>query len=102
MENLSEHYFGELEAFDEANLNSDFFSKTFVVPMSLSMSSLKNNKKFIIVGRKGAGKTAVQMHLSNDVKSKGYFVHHFRFFTTYVVMTTRRLQEPKMRYRLRA
>jgi hypothetical protein len=80
MQNLSEHYFGELEAFDEANLNAEFFAKTFVVPKSLSISSLRNNKKFIIVGRKGAGKTAVQMHLSNDVKSKGYFVHHFRFF----------------------
>jgi|GEM_PF-2860243 len=77
---LSEHYFGELEAFDEASLNSDFFEKTFVVPNSLSMDSLKNNRKFIIIGRKGAGKTAIQMRLAEQFRAKGYFAHHFRFF----------------------
>lgn len=80
MSSLSEHYFGELEAYDEAKLNEVFFEKTFVIPNSLSIDSLKNNRKFIIVGRKGTGKTAVQMHLSDQVKKKGYFTHHFRFF----------------------
>lgn len=77
---LSERYFGDLEAFDEANQNDTFFEQTFVLPSSLSMDSLKNNKKFIIVGRKGSGKTSVQMHLSNKLNKKGYFTHHFRFF----------------------
>ncbi|MGO7588594.1 P-loop ATPase, Sll1717 family [Rhizobium leguminosarum] len=80
MTTLSEHYFGELEAFDEAKLNEVFFDKTFVVPSSLSMDSLRNNRKFIIVGRKGAGKTAVQMRLSEQLRNKGYFTHSFRFF----------------------
>lgn len=77
---LSERYFGDLEAFDEANQNDSFFENTFVLPSSLSMEALKNNRKFIIVGRKGSGKTSVQMHLADTVKKKGYFVHHFRFF----------------------
>ncbi|MBW6420012.1 hypothetical protein KX729_00985 [Rhizobium sp. XQZ8] len=77
---LSERYFGDLEAFDEANQNDSFFGNTFVVPSSLSLDSLKNNKKFIIVGRKGSGKTSVQMHLAERVKKQGYFTHHFRFF----------------------
>lgn len=45
----------------------------------MNVSSLRNNRKFIIVGRKGVGKTAVQMNLSNDLMNRGYFTHHFRF-----------------------
>lgn len=77
---LSERYFGELEAYDEAKLNEHFFSQTFVVPNSISMDALRNNKKFIIVGRKGTGKTTIQMHLGQKLLSKGYLVHNFRFF----------------------
>ncbi|MEH3109111.1 MAG: hypothetical protein PGN22_03285 [Agrobacterium cavarae] len=77
---LSERYFGDLEAFDEATQDDSFFENTFVLPSSLSMSALRNNRKFIIVGRKGSGKTSVQMHLSESVKKRGYLVHHFRFF----------------------
>lgn len=80
MTKLSERYFGELEAFDEATLHEEFFENTFVAPSSLSMDSLRNNRKFIIVGRKGTGKTAVQMRLSDQLKKKGFFTHHFRFF----------------------
>lgn len=80
MVSLSDRYFGELEAFDEARSNQYFFDKTFVVPNSLSMESLKNNKKFIIVGRKGSGKTSVQMNMAEKLRDQGFFTHHFRFF----------------------
>lgn len=80
MTTLSERYFGELEAFDEANMDEQFFENTFVMPKSLSMESLRNNRKFIVVGRKGTGKTAVQMKLGDQLKRRGYFTHYFRFF----------------------
>jgi hypothetical protein len=80
MTKLSERYFGELEAFDEATQQEEFFENTFVAPSSLSMDSLRNNRKFIIVGRKGTGKTAVQMRLADQLKKRGFFTHHFRFF----------------------
>jgi len=80
MTQLHEHYFGDLEAFDEAELNRDFFKDTFVTPNSMSTASLKNRKKFIIVGRKGVGKTAVQMRLADQAIDDGYFATHFRFF----------------------
>src|SRR5687768_14826854 len=80
MYTLSERYFGELEGYDEAKLNELFFSQTFVVPKSVSMEALRNNKKFIIVGRKGTGKTTVQMHIAKELLAKGYLVHNFRFF----------------------
>ena len=77
---LSDLYFGDLEAYDEAVLHPEFFSDTFVQPISMSAKQLKNNGKFIVVGRKGAGKTAVQMRLANDLHSKGYLTLFFRFF----------------------
>lgn len=79
MPKLSDHYFGDLEAYDEAQVNYDFFNSTFVTPSSMSQSSLRNDRRFIIVGRKGVGKTAVQMKLARDLEAKGYFTHHFRF-----------------------
>lgn len=79
MAKLSELYFGELEAFDEANNESDYFSDTFVVPESISVSSLRKNRKFIIIGRKGAGKTALQMYFAKQLESEGFITAFFRF-----------------------
>ncbi|WP_420859007.1 P-loop ATPase, Sll1717 family [Marivivens marinus] len=80
MTTLSDHYFGDLEAFDEATLYPDFFKRTFIIPKSLGVSTLRNNRKFIIIGRKGTGKTAIQMHLASIARDEGYMTHHFRFF----------------------
>ena len=78
---LSKLYFGELEAYDEARLHRHFFEATFVDPISMSMDSVRNNNKFIIVGRKGAGKTAIQMRFAERIsEEKGYLTLFFRFF----------------------
>lgn len=77
---LSEHYFGDVEAIDEGNNHSEYFETTFIAPSSLSLSSLNNRDKYIIVGRKGAGKTAVQFHLSRQLEQKGYLHHFFSFY----------------------
>lgn len=45
----------------------------------MSVSSLANNKKFIVIGRKGVGKTAIQMKFARDLEERGFFTHHFRF-----------------------
>jgi len=76
---LSEHFFGDLEAYDEAQNHYDFFKNTYVVPSTMSVSSLANNKKFIVVGRKGVGKTSIQMKFAKDLEERGFFTHHFRF-----------------------
>lgn len=76
---LSDHYFGDVEAIDEGRNHSSYFHKTFVLPNSFSISSLNNNRKFIVVGRKGAGKTAIQFHLASQLESSGYLTHFFRF-----------------------
>ncbi len=77
--NLSDLYFGDLEAFDEANNEKSFFDATFILPQSLSILSLRNNRRFIVVGRKGAGKTAVQMHLAKKLSDQGFYTAFFRF-----------------------
>lgn len=76
---LADLYFGELEAFDEARNEVDYFSRTFVVPESFSAGSLRKNRKFIIIGRKGVGKTALQMYFAKQLSEEGYFISFFRF-----------------------
>lgn len=79
MSRLVDLYFGELEAFDEALNEPEYFRKTYVAPASIDTSALRNNRKFIVVGRKGAGKTAVQMELASTLVDQGYLTGFFRF-----------------------
>lgn len=77
---LSEHYFGDVEAIDEGRNHSSYFFSTFVAPSSFALSALNNKRKFIIVGRKGSGKTAVQFHFSKQLEENGYLTHFFSFY----------------------
>ncbi|WP_171100241.1 hypothetical protein [Ruegeria sp. HKCCD7255] len=76
---LGDHYFGDVEAIDEGRNHPNYFDLTFIVPESFSLRSLNNSKKYLVVGRKGAGKTAVQFHLSRELGQKGYLTHFFSF-----------------------
>ncbi|MCC5985484.1 MAG: hypothetical protein JJU40_15995 [Rhodobacteraceae bacterium] len=76
---LSDCYFGDVEAIDEGNNFPEYFHSTFILPTSFSMNSLNNKRKYIIVGRKGSGKTAVQFYLSEKLKEKGYISKFFSF-----------------------
>lgn len=77
---LSEHYFGDVEAIDEGRNHSEYFSRTFIIPSSFALSSLNNAGKYVIVGRKGAGKTAIQFFLSQQLERDGYLHHFFSFY----------------------
>lgn len=77
---LSEHYFGDVEAIDEGKNHPEYFSSTFLMPTSIAISSLRNDRNFIIVGRKGSGKTALQFYFSGIVEKSGYFTHFFSFY----------------------
>ncbi|WFE73573.1 P-loop ATPase, Sll1717 family [Roseinatronobacter sp. S2] len=76
---LSECYFGDVEAIDEGNNFPDYFHSTFILPSSFSVNALNNKRKYIIVGRKGSGKTAVQFYLSDKLKERGYLCRFFSF-----------------------
>jgi hypothetical protein len=77
---LSEHYFGDVEAIDEGKNHTSYFESTFIVPSSFSLSNLNNKRKFIILGRKGTGKTAVQFHFSRKLQETGFLTHFFSFY----------------------
>jgi hypothetical protein len=77
---LSDHYFGDVEAIDEGRNHPGYFHASFILPSSFSLTSLNNKNKYIIVGRKGSGKTAVQFHLSRQLEPKGYLSHFFSFY----------------------
>lgn len=77
---LSEHYFGDVDAFEEKRNHPSFFESTFVRPSSFSSASLANNKKYIVVGRKGTGKTAIQVRVARELEEKGYVTWFFSFF----------------------
>ena len=77
---LSQHYFGDVEAIDEGKNHKEYFNRTFVLPSSFSLNSLNNNGSYIILGRKGSGKTAVQFHLAGVLEEKGYLSHFFSFY----------------------
>lgn len=81
MPQLSELYFGDLEALDEGRLHEKYFLDTFVIPSSFSVRSLNNRGKFIIVGRKGSGKTAAQFWLAESIRKEGYLSSFFSFYT---------------------
>ena len=77
---LAELYFGDVEALDEGRLHPDYFDATFTVPTSFTLESLNNRRNFLIVGRKGSGKTAVQFHLGSLLGKKGYLSKFFSFY----------------------
>jgi hypothetical protein len=77
---LSEHYFGDVEAVDEGKNHPEYFHATFVLPSSFSLNALNNNRKYIIVGKKGVGKTAVTFSFARQLESQGFLTHFFSFY----------------------
>ncbi|MDE1900883.1 MAG: hypothetical protein KGI37_04455 [Alphaproteobacteria bacterium] len=71
MQTVSDMNFGEYDAFDESAADASFFQKSFVTPISLSLSTLRNNKNYIIIGKKGAGKTSAQLFLRKQLEEQG-------------------------------
>jgi hypothetical protein len=77
---VSEMNFGEYDAFNEDAADGDYFEKSFVTPFSFQMNTLRNDKNFIIVGKKGAGKTAAQLYFRKKLERDGYITNFFSFF----------------------
>lgn len=78
---LSEFNFGEYDARREFLRDEQYFIKTFIDPVSFPLGTLSNRTNYIIVGQKGAGKTACQLFLENDrVKKQGYLSGLISFY----------------------
>ncbi|WP_149469358.1 P-loop ATPase, Sll1717 family [Roseomonas genomospecies 6] len=79
-QSISDMNFGEYDAVDEDATNPSFFEKSFVIPFSFSMSTLSNRRNYIIIGKKGAGKTAAQLYLKSKLEREGFITNFFSFF----------------------
>jgi len=78
---LSEFNFGEYDARREYLRAPAYFMKTFINPISFQLSTLSNRRNYIIVGQKGAGKTACQLYLENEKANKeGYLSGLISFY----------------------
>lgn len=77
---LADLYFGDLDALEESINGKNYLFKSFISPISFSFSTLKNSSNFIIVGRKGAGKTAAQIYFEKELQERGYLTKSFSFF----------------------
>jgi hypothetical protein len=78
---LSEFNFGEYDARREFLRDENYFIKTFIDPVSFPLGTLSNKTNYIIVGQKGAGKTACQLFLENDKAGRqGYLSGLISFY----------------------
>jgi hypothetical protein len=78
---LSEFNFGEYDARREFLRDEDYFIQTFIDPISFPLGTLSNRTNYIIVGQKGAGKTACQLYLeTNKAKKQGYLSGLISFY----------------------
>lgn len=78
---LSEFNFGEYDARREFLRTEQYFLRTFINPISFPLNTLSNRKNYIIVGQKGAGKTACQLYLETQKsRNEGYLSGLISFY----------------------
>ena len=81
MGKMSDFNFGEYDARREFIRGREYFRQSFIDPISFGLETLRNDKNFIIVGQKGAGKTACQLHLEDTRTNKdGYICGLISFY----------------------
>jgi hypothetical protein len=76
---FSELQIGDYSALREFQRDREFFLNSFLPPNSFSMKSLRNNNNFVLVGRKGTGKSSCCLALSVEMEEKGYDSTFYNF-----------------------
>jgi hypothetical protein len=78
---LKDFNFGEYDARREFLRTQDYFINTFIDPVSFPLATLSNRRNYIIVGQKGAGKTACQLYLESlKANKEGYLSGLISFY----------------------
>ena len=72
MQKFRDLTFGDYSGLREYKRNPDFFVNSFIEPPSFSLNSLHNRRNFIIVGRKGTGKSSCCLALAHLKKNEGF------------------------------
>ncbi|NEY91115.1 P-loop ATPase, Sll1717 family [Tabrizicola oligotrophica] len=71
MKKFSDYVFGDYSGMREYRRDPDFFVKSFVQPDGFSLDNLSNKSNFIIVGRKGTGKSSCCLKIAHERKFEG-------------------------------
>lgn len=71
MRKFSDYQFGDYSGMREYQRDPDFFVNSFVQPDGFSLESLSNRSNFIIVGRKGTGKSSCCLKIAHEGKKIG-------------------------------
>lgn len=71
--------FGDYSGLREYRRNRDRFMRTFVLPESFSMNSLRNDGNFVVVGRKGSGKSTCCLALGHRKQEEGFATTFYSF-----------------------
>ncbi len=77
--NFRDYRFGDYSGFREYLRDPDFFLSTFITPASFSLSNIGRFENFVIVGRKGTGKSSSCIALSHEKSQAGYDCTFFEF-----------------------
>ena len=76
---FSEMEFGDYSAIREYHRSPEFFMNSFLPPNTFSLSSLRNNNNFILVGRKGSGKSSCCLALAHEKAADGFGTFFYNF-----------------------
>lgn len=79
MRPLKDFIFGDYSGLREYTRDPELFVQSFVEPSSLSLGSLRRNGNFIIVGRKGTGKSSCCLTYAHRLSKEGYVTTFFNF-----------------------
>ncbi|MDM9618836.1 ATP-binding protein [Rhizobium sp. S96] len=77
---MSKFNFGEYDGRQEYLRGEDYFLNSFMLPPNFNTSNISNNKKFIIVGHKGVGKSSVQLYMERLRREEGYLTDFLSFY----------------------
>ena len=79
MQQFRDLTFGDYSGLREYKRDPRFFVNSFIQPPSFSLDSLHNRRNFIIVGRKGSGKSSCCLALAHKKNDEGFQSTFYNF-----------------------
>ena len=76
---IRDYNFGDYSGLREYRRNRSYFLNSFISPQGFRLSDLRNDRNYILVGRKGTGKSTCCLAHSADKRNDGYTCTFFNF-----------------------
>ncbi|WP_375549719.1 hypothetical protein ABWI01_04900 [Oceanicaulis alexandrii] len=93
---ISELNLGQIDSRREYEKDRNYFIKSFVEPDSINMDTISNKQNFIIIGKKGSGKTAVLLNKMDKMNSLGYATSFVSFYDELTPEESRKFAQSKV------